>query len=125
MRLLLIRHAIAMPHGTPGTSDEARPLTREGEKRFKRAARGLAAVCKRPDLLLTSPLPRAAQTAAIAAAAWGRVKPQDAPPLANGDFDGLAALLEDVAADATVAAVGHEPHLSALLSRLIGGSHDD
>jgi phosphohistidine phosphatase len=125
MRLLLIRHAIAMPHGTPGISDDERPLTADGERRFRQAARGLTRIMKRPDVLLTSPLPRAVQTAEVAAAAWGKIKPQEAPPLATGNFDGLAALLAELPAEARVAAVGHEPHLSALLARLLGSGHED
>ena len=31
MRLLVVRHAIAVPHGTPGVADNDRPLTSEGE----------------------------------------------------------------------------------------------
>ena len=38
MQLLLIRHGIAIERGTPGISDEDRPLTPEGEKKFRKAA---------------------------------------------------------------------------------------
>jgi phosphohistidine phosphatase SixA len=34
MKLLILRHAIAAPHGTPGIADEDRPLTPRGRKRF-------------------------------------------------------------------------------------------
>ena len=42
MRLIIIRHAIAVPRGTPDIPDDERPLTRRGERRFIDAARGLA-----------------------------------------------------------------------------------
>ena len=42
MRILIIRHAIAMPHGTPGIPDDARPLTAEGVRRFRGRARARA-----------------------------------------------------------------------------------
>ena len=42
MRLLIIRHAVAVPRGTPDMEDDARPLTPKGRKRFRDAARGLA-----------------------------------------------------------------------------------
>src|SRR5712691_2564228 len=71
MRLLFIRHAIAVPRGTPGIPDDERPLTPDGEKRFRKAARGLARIAAPPEILLTSPLPRARKTAEIAAQAWG------------------------------------------------------
>ena len=74
MQLIIIRHAIAVPHGTPGYADEERPLTPEGEAKFKEAARGLARAYDRPDALLTSPWLRARQTAAIAGAAPSRLR---------------------------------------------------
>ena len=40
MQLLIIRHAIAVPRGTPGIPDEDRPLTPEGEQKFREARRG-------------------------------------------------------------------------------------
>jgi phosphohistidine phosphatase len=120
MQLLIIRHAIAFPHGTEGMAEDERPLTPEGRKRFRRAAWGLARIVRRPDLLLTSPLVRARQTAEIAAKAWGRIEPKNLDALAEGDFDGLARALAEVPEKATVAVVGHEPHVSSLLARLIG-----
>jgi phosphohistidine phosphatase len=125
MHLLIIRHAIAVPRGTPGIPDADRPLTPEGERKFRQAARGLARLRKRPDALLTSPWRRALQTAEIAAGAWGRIMPSPTPALAGGSFEDLAAALADHSPEATVALVGHEPHLSALLARLLGTTHDD
>jgi phosphohistidine phosphatase len=122
MKLLIIRHAIAVQRGTPEMPDEQRPLTARGEKRFKRAAKGLARVCARPDALLTSPLLRARRTAELAAAAWKRLEPVDVPALASGDDEGLEGVLATYPAEATLAIVGHEPHLSALLGRLLGGA---
>ncbi len=121
MRLYLIRHAAAVPSGTPGIPDDERPLTPRGEKRWKRAARGLARRLKRPDALLSSPLPRAWRTAEIAAAAWGRIDASPADVLAHGRFDEWEALLAGYGPDARIALVGHEPHLSGLLARLVGG----
>jgi phosphohistidine phosphatase len=125
MQLLIIRHAAAVERGTPGIPDDDRPLTPEGEEKFAEVARGLAGLVDRPDALLTSPLLRARQTAALAAAAWGRIDPDEAPALAGGSFEEQAAVLDRYRGDATVAIVGHEPHLSALLARLIGTRHDD
>ncbi len=120
MRLVIIRHGIAVPRGTPEIPDEERPLTKRGERRFQAAARGLARVVRRPDALLTSPLVRARQTADIAAAAWGKIKPKETEALAAGGFEAVAAEIEKHPKDAVVAIVGHEPDLSALLARLLG-----
>ena len=125
MQLLIIRHAIAVPRGTPGIPDEDRPLTPEGELKFREAAKGLAALVDRPDTLLTSPWLRAKQTAAIAAAAWGRIEPKETAALAGGSFEEQAEVLARCPDDATVAVVGHEPYVSELLGRLLGSRHDD
>lgn len=120
MQLLIIRHAIALPHGTTGMPDERRPLTAEGEARFRECARGIAALVERPDALLTSPWLRARQTADLVAAAWGRCEAVDCDALAGGSFAEQAQVLDRYPKDATVAVVGHEPHASALLARILG-----
>jgi phosphohistidine phosphatase len=120
MRLIIVRHAIAVERGTPDIPDDDRPLTRKGERRFQAAARGLARVEPRPDLLLTSPLPRARQTAEIAAAAWGKIKPKKTDVLAGGSFAEIAAVLDKLPRDSTAAVVGHEPDVSELLAAILG-----
>lgn len=119
MRLLIVRHAIAVPHGTPGVAENDRPLTPEGELKFREAARGLARIVDRPDALLTSPLLRARQTAAIAAEAWGGLQPKPEPALASGSFEAQAEVLDRYPEEATVAIVGHEPWVSELLARIL------
>ena len=120
MRLIIIRHAIAVERGTPDIADEDRPLTRKGERRFQEAARGLARIEPRPDVLLTSPLPRARQTAEIAAAAWGKIKPKKSDVLAGGSFAEVAGVVDKLPRDATSAIVGHEPDVSELLAAILG-----
>ena len=125
MRLLIVRHAIALPRGTPDVPDAERPLTPRGKRRFESAAKGLARTFPRPDAVLTSPWKRARETAEILAAAYGRMQPKDTPALAGGSFDALARVLGSYRPDAIVAVVGHEPWLSALLARLIGSSTEE
>jgi phosphohistidine phosphatase len=120
MKALLIRHAAAVPRGTPGVLDDERPLTSSGTARFRAAARGLARITPRPDVLLTSPLPRARATAEIAARAFEQIEPGIAPALASQNVDGIVTALETQSRDATVALVGHEPVLGALLARMLG-----
>src|SRR6266540_1955234 len=118
MKLLLIRHAAAVPRGTPGVPDDERPLTPDGKAKFRVAARGLARVTRRPDVLLTSPLPRARLTAKIAA-------PAIEPALAHSSVDGIVAVLKTQPPGARIALVGHEPLLGALLARLLGAAHGE
>jgi phosphohistidine phosphatase len=125
MRLLIVRHAIAAERGAPGMSDDERPLTPDGKKRFRIAAKGLARIMPRPDVVFTSPLIRARQTAEIAVRAWGNIEPVDLEALATGDVDGLAEALSARKAEESVAIVGHEPHVSVLLARLVGSSQTD
>ena len=125
MRLLIVRHAIAAERGAPGMSDDERQLTPEGKKRFRIAAKGLARIMARPDAVFTSPLIRARQTAEIAARAWGGIEPVALEALATGDIDGLAEALSARKTEESVAIVGHEPHVSVLLARLLGSSQTD
>src|SRR5688572_6271616 len=118
MRLLVIRHAHAAP-ATSQLTDADRPLTAEGERRFRAAARGLARRVT-PDVLLTSPLLRARQTAAIASAAWSGLAATPERALASGGVDEILDALEHLPGEATVAIVGHEPTVSMLVAQLIG-----
>jgi phosphohistidine phosphatase len=120
MKLLLIRHAAAVPSGTPGIADDDRPLTPRGRARFVRAAQGLARLVERPDVLLTSPLPRARATADITARAFGRIEPTVEPALAHGTLAEIVGAVARQPATAMVAVVGHEPTLGSLLARLVG-----
>jgi phosphohistidine phosphatase len=120
VRLLIIRHAVAVERGTPGIADDDRPLTPAGEQKFRKVARGLAEVAPRPDAILSSPLPRAWRTAEIAAAAFGKVVPEKTTALVGGSLADLARALVGYPPDAAVALVGHEPHLSFVLAELLG-----
>ena len=125
MKLLVIRHAIAVERGTSDVRDEDRPLTDDGKRRFREAARGLAQICARPDLLLSSPLLRAASTADIAAEAWGGISPVHEPVLARGRPAEIISMLSRHGATQSIAIVGHEPTLSELLARLLGSRNGD
>jgi phosphohistidine phosphatase len=125
VKLLLVRHAAAAPRGSSGVSDDERPLTPEGKSRFQAAARGLARIVHRPTVLLTSPLLRARVTAEIAASAFTCLDSTAEPALAHGSVDAIVTVLENHPAGTTIALVGHEPVLGALLARLLGAKPDD
>jgi phosphohistidine phosphatase len=120
VRLLIIRHAIAVDPGTGGMSDEERPLTAEGAKKWKEAAQGLAAILDPPGALLTSPLLRARQTAEIAGQAWGGLNPRKTDALAGGNLDELESVVDGHHDQELIALVGHEPWVSTLLAHLLG-----
>jgi phosphohistidine phosphatase len=99
--------------------DADRPLTANGVQTFTAAARGLARLLPAPDVLLSSPALRARQTAALIAAAW-EIEVAEEPALASGSLDRILGTLELQLQDATVAVVGHEPTVSAVVAELSG-----
>lgn len=70
-RLYLLRHGIAVPHGTPGFEEDERPLTEHGENQVRMVARGLKRMKLKLDRIVTSPLPRALKTAQLTAEILG------------------------------------------------------
>ena len=123
MELVLVRHGVAEDAG-PGTGwrDEPRRLTPEGRTRMAAAARGMASIGLRPDVVLTSPLVRCRETAEIVVAAVGGELHED-PRLRPGLEAGrlLEVLLEHPDA-ARVLVCGHQPDMSEVAADLTGGS---
>jgi phosphohistidine phosphatase len=123
IELYLVRHAIAAERGPAYPDDRLRPLTPEGRRRFKEAVRGLAAAGFELDLILTSPLTRAEETAAILSAGLARRVPVDVlEALAPGGKP--AAIVDAITRLARrhrrLALVGHDPDLGELAARLLG-----
>jgi putative heme iron utilization protein/phosphohistidine phosphatase SixA len=123
------RHPMSVHHHSPCY---CRPCRHEGDFRRRasvdqegpalRRPRGLAEMCQRPDVLLTSPLPRASETAEIAAEAWGGPPPSPEPVLAHGSAEDIIAMLARYAGEQQVVIVGHEPTVSEVLARLLGST---
>jgi phosphohistidine phosphatase len=123
MELYLIRHADAYPIGERGiTADEDRPLTPEGEAQARQVGSGLQRHGIRPEIILTSPLVRARQTAEhiLAQLSPPGIELQGCPALAPGSRRRkLGRVLNDLARE-SVALVGHLPHLAEWGAWLIG-----
>lgn len=126
MKLLVIRHAIAADReewAQTGEDDRLRPLTGKGRKRMRAGARGLRRLVPSLDLLATSPLVRAVQTAEILRDSYGSLQTVVLDALAPDQKpDELLRWLQARPADSTLAIVGHEPHLSELIGWLLTGS---
>ena len=124
MQLLVVRHGIAEDREKWAPRDDVlRPLTEEGKKKMKEAAKGLRALIPRLDVLASSPLTRAQQTAAILAKVYDLSEPATVDALASGQRPpALAPWLRTQATRKTVAIVGHEPGLGSLVSWLAAGS---
>ena len=121
--VFLVRHAIAENRDQSRWPDDSvRPLTPEGEQRFRRAARGLRRIVPDVDLVLSSPYTRAWHTAEILneEAGWPRPERCEALEAVRGPDDVVEALRQQ-SDRASVALVGHEPQLSSLASILVAG----
>ncbi|HVN63159.1 MAG TPA: phosphohistidine phosphatase SixA [Candidatus Binataceae bacterium] len=125
MMLYILRHATA-EETSPTGSDGARRLPSDSKDKMRDAARGMLAMGVEFDLILTSPLVRAAETAEIVAAAYGNnPAPQVMPQLGSGaPASEVVSELRAFSKFDNVLIVGHEPQLSAIASIVLSGSSD-
>ena len=123
LELYLVRHAIAAERGPKYPDDRKRPLTPEGIKRFKDAVHGLVALDLELDVILTSPLTRAEETATLLATGFKKRVPMETlEALAPGGKP--AAIVEAIKSHTKrhrrIALVGHEPDLGEFAAKLLG-----
>jgi phosphohistidine phosphatase len=123
MILYLVRHGIAVDRTDPKCPPEAeRPLTARGVQKTRSAALGLRAMGAKPEVMITSPFVRAAQTAEIFSEALGfavdKIRVNDhLKPEANP-----AEIIKEIAhlRAKEVALFGHAPHLDLTIAHLAG-----
>jgi len=124
MEIYILRHGIAVDRGTPGyKKDGDRPLTNEGEEKMHQIAKAILAMDIKFDLILSSPYVRALQTAQIVAAELDEDVTLTEFLVPNGNALELIRELNDEKPQC-VLLVGHEPHLSGLISVLVTGESD-
>jgi phosphohistidine phosphatase len=117
MKLLFLRHGIA-EEARGDMHDFDRALTQEGRDEMDQIARGLRRLGVKPDIILSSPLIRARQTAEIVAPVL-QVPVEIANELQTGSsLEDMTKLLQRYPHD-TVMLVGHEPDFSAAAARLM------
>lgn len=123
MRLLILRHGIA-EEDSPDGNDGSRRLTEQGEAQMRQVAAGLKRCARRPDVILTSPLVRAVQTAEYCAKAFDR-KLSGLDELAGPDpaavINAISGRDEQTLDEPTFMLVGHEPTLSRMVQILCTG----
>ena len=124
MNLYFLRHAIAADKIAWKGADSDRPLTKEGIRKMKKAAKGMRRMGLEVDWILTSPYRRAHDTALIAAKELRAEKSIKVTRMLAVDGDPKA-LVRHLALDfrswESVMLVGHEPYLSGLITTLIAG----
>jgi phosphohistidine phosphatase len=121
-QLYLVRHGIAAARGDAYPDDSRRPLTSQGIARLRKQTRGLNAIGVGFDVIITSPLTRAKQTADILAHAL-KTKPAVISSDALAPAGTPAAVIQEIVKNqrrGRIALVGHEPNMGELAARLIG-----
>src|SRR5689334_6212059 len=112
MELYFLRHGIAADQGPAGLGDAGRPLTKEGIAKMQAESRGMRRLGLKLDALLSSPLVRAHETAAIVGGEFG-LDLQQTELLAPGcGLVQLFALLAEHRGLERLMLVGHEPDFS-------------
>jgi len=123
MEIVILRHGEAGKRLPPSDRDSERQLTVAGKQEVVEVAHSMNDIGLEFDVIATSPLKRARQTAETVAKilgtkkaleVWDELKPE-------GDRKALYRRLSRLARDASVLIVGHEPYLTAVIGELITG----
>jgi phosphohistidine phosphatase len=120
MQLYFLRHGEADWPGWTKPDDE-RPLTDFGKKEVRQVAKFLNRLKVRPDLIVSSPLPRALQTAEVAAEQLKTKLREDEALEPGFGISELKTVLKRHPSKVLML-VGHEPDFSSVISALTGAS---
>jgi len=126
MELYLLRHAIAVDRETGGYKNDCeRPLTSQGRYKMKRIAQGMQILKLSFDTILSSPYIRAKETAAIVTEVL-KIKTDSILLTKNlipdASFEPLIKEINNhLPSSQNILLVGHQPHLSGLVSYLLAG----
>jgi phosphohistidine phosphatase len=118
--IYLVRHGIAGPPPR-GMSDNDRALTADGKRKMRRVAVGLKRLGVAPDVVLSSPLRRAEETAAVVTNTLGRQPHLEIYPLLAPGHEAAEVLkgLRHHRGARELVLVGHQPDLGQLASHLL------
>ena len=124
MIIYFVRHASAGERVSNPKKDEKRPLDPTGIEQCGYVGRALAALDTHPDVIISSPLKRATQTASLVGNELGyegklQLEPALRPEAAFSDF---RRMLEKYAKYESVMVVGHNPSITEFLERIIAKS---
>lgn len=130
MFLYVVRHAIAEERedfAKKGLEDSLRPLTMKGKKRMQKLVLKMKSELKDLDLVVTSPFVRAKQTAGLISDIVGKPKIVESaelvPHAAPQAF--VRWLKSEGKSKKKILIVGHEPHLSSLVSYILSGKEGE
>lgn len=121
MNVYLLRHGSAGQKKSNPIADHKRPLDKEGKQQCIQLGATLSSLKLQFDVVLSSPLKRALQTAALVGTETGFEKKiqlsQALEP--NGTWSDFQQLLESLSGFDDVLLVGHRPSLPEFLNRLL------
>ncbi|MDE2215410.1 MAG: phosphohistidine phosphatase SixA, partial [Candidatus Omnitrophica bacterium] len=124
MELYFLRHGLAGQYGDPKYKDDSlRPLTADGQEKMRRAGLGMQVLGLKFDCIISSPFLRARQTAEIIAKVY-KIKKKDIHLTDNllepaPVEDLLQELRSRFPKSENILLVGHQPHLTQMISRLL------
>jgi len=122
LQLYLLRHADAGDPAAWPRDDAERPLSAKGRRQARRLGSMLADIGWKPDVILTSPKVRAADTARLVGRAVD-VKPNHEERLgATFDVSDIGSMLAAHPEAKRVVLVGHDPDFSSIASSLTGAA---
>jgi phosphohistidine phosphatase len=122
MFVYFLRHASAGKPLSTAKKDEKRGLDKEGVEQCGYLGRALAALCVEVEIIISSPLKRSTQTAALVGNEMGhdgKLVIENAL-LPRATFSDFRKMLEKYARHDSVLLVGHNPNLCKFLGRVIG-----
>jgi phosphohistidine phosphatase len=124
MIIYIVRHASAGEHLNNPKKDEKRPLDADGIEQCGFVGRALAALNVQPDVIISSPLKRATQTASLVGNEIGyEGKLQlEAALRPDASFADFRHMLEKYSKHEAIMVVGHNPSITEFLARIIAKS---
>ncbi len=125
MHLVLVRHAPAEEKeefAKKNIGDQFRPLTEKGKKRMQKVAEKLFELNPKVDLIVTSPYVRARESANILNTLFKTSLKEAVELVPQSTSTAFLRWLRAHGGDSQqIVVVGHEPHLSTMISYLISG----
>jgi phosphohistidine phosphatase len=127
MIIYFLRHANAGQSKANPAQDAKRPLDKDGIEQCGYVGRTLASLDVQVDVIISSPLKRATQTASLVANEIGYDNEIVFSPALDIDanFDMFRDLLDKYSRQDAIMVVGHNPNLSQFLSLVVSGGATD
>ena len=127
MIVYFLRHASAGQKRANPVQDEKRPLDKEGIEQCRFVGRLLYSMDTHVDLVLSSPLKRATQSASMVGNEIAYEQKIELTPALrpSASYEAFRELLHEVSGLEAVMGVGHNPNLSRFLSLMVTGGLND